>query len=94
MSNEQDFQAFVVGEPIIIRGAEREKTENVNGKPFTDIWLHVDFANNPEPDTTRINISQVKCEGGSTALYDHLSDRGLIPTWFSDNSEIPDTIDK
>lgn len=90
------LDVYVGGEPVIVRGVEREVAEPAGNGPdeFIDLWFHVDFVDYPERKTNRFNISQMKAEGGLSALMDHVQSRGLTPDWYHDNGrEVPDSLD-
>lgn len=91
--NHADFEVYANGEPVIIRGVEREAAETAQGDEFTDVWLHVDFVDDPDEGTHRVNISSIKCEGGAQALNSHLLRRGLVPFWWTENIPVPDSLD-
>lgn len=90
---DDSLTVYVAGEPAIIRGVEREEAETTTGLDFTDVWLHVDFVESPEAETTKVNISEVKCEGALAALTEHLLERDLVPEWWADNDPLPDSLD-
>lgn len=84
---------YCAGEPVVVRGIEREEAETHSGRPFTDIWAHVDFVNDPAKRTRRVNLSQLKTEGGLSALNDHFVARDLVPDWWVSNDPVPDSLD-
>ena len=88
-----DPPIYCYGEPVIVRGIEREKAETHSGRPFTDIWAHIDFVDDPRKKTQRVNLSTLKTDGGLSSLTDHFVDRGLVPDWWVSNDPVPDSLD-
>lgn len=88
-----DPPIYCYGEPVIVRGIEREEAETHSGRPFTDIWAHIDFVDDPQRRTRRVNLSTLKTHGGLSSLTDRFVDRGLVPDWWVSNDPVPDSLD-
>jgi len=88
-----DPPIYCYGEPVIVRGIEREEAETHSGREFTDIWAHVDFVDDPQKRTRRVNLSALKSEGGLSSLTDRFVARGIVPEWWASNDPVPDSLD-
>lgn len=93
-----DFEVYVNGERVVIRGVERAEEEYGETHPRSGEWetfayLHVEPVERAKETTTRVPIGSVKCDGGASALYDHLFERGLIPAWFYEGREPDETLE-
>ncbi len=78
---------YVMGEEVKLRGVSFGEEQARGGGSFIAITFHVQF---PESERTHeVNHSSLKVEGGSTALYDDLNRRGLIPSWVSETKLPP-----
>jgi hypothetical protein len=93
LSPDHDPTIYCYGEPVVVRGIEREEAETHSGRPFTDIWAHIDFVDDPQRRTRRVNLSTLKTDGGLSSLTEHLVDRGLVPDWWGSNDPVPDSLD-
>ena len=93
LSPDPDPTIYCHGESVIVRGIEREEAETHSGRPFTDLWAHVDFVTDPQKRTRRVNISTLKVEGGLPTLTSLLVERGLVPGWWASNDPVPDSLD-
>jgi hypothetical protein len=93
LAPDHDPTIYCHGDPVIVRGIEREEGETHSGRPFTDLWAHVDLVDDPRRRTLRVNFSALKTDGGLSSLTTHFQDRGLVPDWWSSNDSVPDTLD-
>lgn len=82
---------YVNGEEVKVRGVEFRPEEARSGGGYIQWYAFVQFPE--EPGTTRVHPNQLKVEGGSEALNDDLTSRGLLPEWATKNDPAPWTRD-
>jgi hypothetical protein len=90
----EDFRAYLAGEEVIIRGVERAKEQGEHGEWNLYVYLIVDYPHNPTRKTPRVPMGAIKCDGGLSALNDHLLERGLVPEWWVENDPVPDSLQR
>lgn len=93
LGESDDQSIYCYGEEVVVRGVERVDAENHSGESFTAIWVHVDFVNDPDTRTRRVNLSALSTDGGLSALTDRFVERGLVPEWWASNEPVPDSLD-
>ena len=91
MTATDDMTIYAFGAEMAVRGVEMERAESVRGDTFTDVWLHAQPED--EVDTIRVNISNVRYDGGSAALTEDLHERGMVPDWYAAGHPTPEEYD-
>ena len=91
MTGIDDMTVLLAGEQVYVRGVEMERAETHSGRAFTDLFLHVQ--QHDEVDTMRVNISEVKKEGGLSAIMEGLAERSMIPEWYAAGAAVPEGYD-
>jgi len=78
---------YVGGADVCIRGVEFEQAQARGGGTYTDISVHVQFAQCAK--TTKVSLGLLKVEGGLSTFYDDMEARGMLPEWVGDGGPPP-----
>ena len=85
------LRLYVGGELVPVRGVEMREEETRGGQPYPSLYLHVQFEG--EVETTCVDLSVTKMEGGLAAIHEGLYERGMIPEWFYDGYHTPEAFE-
>ena len=88
MTDDDTPTYYVNGEEVEIHGAKLARGTTTKGKVYPDLTsLIIRFPDNVQ--TREVPAVVVKVEGGLSAMMDDLSDRGVLPEWYTDGERLP-----
>jgi len=76
---------YHMGEEVRLRGVSFAEEETRDGVEYMNVTYHIQF-----PESTRtMEVEQIKVEGGSSALYEDLRVRQMVPDWIQETRAPP-----